>query len=278
MKLRRQHHLCFAALGLVVACAGFFGLYELNKLISAYDGAVAGYRQAQDVDVLQSSFQTQVQECNNALLRDKDETGRARDWQAFQDGERRVAGQVAKLLGALPAGKERALIAQFGRAHAQLGQDCRKGYAQFEAHGFDAAAGDAAVNGKDTGLSGLLEQAGDGILAETAHKVAAATAGSRRANLVFLVATVLGAAAAILAGILVLRSTVRPLGRAVDLAKKTLADPDLDLGTRIEVDSNELHAAWDEPVSAARMALRALPPVSGKRGRPARVAGDWQAT
>ena len=277
MKLRRQLHLCFAALGLVVACAGFFGLYELNKLISAYDGAVAGYRQAQDVDLLQSSFKTQLQKWNNTLLRDKDEPGRARDWQAFQDSERRVAGQVAKLLDILPAGKERALIAQFGRAHAQMGQDCRKDYAQFEARGFDAAAGEAAVNGMDTGLSGLLEQAGDGILTETAHQVAAATAGNRRATLVFLVATVLGAVAAILAGMLVSRSIVRPLGRAAGVAK-TMADPDLDPGTRIEVDANELHAAWDEPVSAARMALRALPPVCGKRGRPARVAGDWQAT
>jgi hypothetical protein len=274
MKLRRQLHLCFAAVGLVVACAGIFGLHELNKLIAAYDGAVAGYRQAQDVDLLQSSFKTQVQEWNNTLLR-KDGTARATDWQAFQDGERRVAAQVAKLLGVLPAGRERALIAQFGRAHAQMGQDCRKGYAQFEARGFEAAAGDADVDGKERGLSGLLEQASDAILAETAHKVAAATAGSRRATLFSLVATVLGAATAILAGILVSRSIVR--GRAVGVAN-TIADPDPYLATRIEVDSNELHAAWDEPVSAARMALRALPPVCGKRGTPARVAGDWQAT
>lgn len=276
MKLRRQLHLCFAAVVLVVACAGFSGLVELNKLISAHDGAVAGYRQARDVDVLQSSFKTQLQQWNNTLLRDKDQTARARDWQAFQDGERRVAGQVTKLLDALPAGEERALIAQFGRAHAQMGQDCRKGYAQFEAAGFEAA-GDAAISGKDRALSGLLVQASDGILAQTAHKVAEAAAGSRRARLFSLVATVLGAAAAILAGIVVSRSIVRPLERAVGVAN-IIADPAHGLGKRIEVDSNELHAAWDEPVSAARMALRALPPVGGKRGTPARVAGDWQAT
>lgn len=273
MKLRRQLHLCFAALGLVVACAGIFGLHELNKLIAAYDGAVDGYRQAQDVDLLQSSFKAQVQEWDNTLLR-KDETARARDWQAFQDGERRVAAQVAKLMGVLPESRERALIAQFGRAHAQLGKDCRKSYARFEARGFEAA-GDAAVNGKDPGLSGLLEQASDAILAETAHKVAAATAGSRRATLFSLVATLLGAATAILAAILVARSIVR--GRAAGVAN-TITDPDLDPGTRIEVDSNELHATWDEPVSAARMALRALPPVCGKRRTPARVTGDWQAS
>lgn len=260
MKLRRQLHLCYAALGLVVACAGFFGLDELNKLISAYDGAVAGYRQAQDVDALQSSFKTQVREWNNTRLRGKDEAEGARDWQAFQDGERRVAGQVARLLGALPAGKERALIAQFGRVHAA---------------GFEAAAGDAAVSSKERILSGLLKQASHGILEETAHKVAAAAAGSRRATLFSLVSTVLGAAAAILAGIVVSRTVVCVSEPVADMAKPVA---DLGLDTRIEVDSNELRTAWDEPVSAARMALRALPPVAGKRGMPPRLSGDWQAS
>ena len=236
MKLSRKLPLCFAAIALVVACAGFFGLYELNGSISTYSGAVASYSQAQDVEVLQSTFKTQVQEWKNTLLRGKDEPQRARYWQAFQDVERKVDGQTAKLLQSLPAGKEREMLEQFSRAHGQMGQDFRKGYAQFEAAGFDAAVGDAAVKGKDRAPSELLVQASDRILAETAHSVAEATAGSRRATLLSLIAMVLGAAAAIVAGIVVSRSIVRPLGRAVEVAKTVAAG---DLREQIEVTSND---------------------------------------
>jgi len=236
MKLSRKLPLCFAAVALVVACAGFFGLYELNNSISTYSGAIATYSQAHDVEVLQSSFKTQIQEWKNTLLRGKDEVQRAKYWQAFQDAERKVAGQAAKLLAALPAGKERDLLEQFSRAHAQMGRDYRTGYAQFGAAGFDAAAGDAAVKGKDRAPSALLVQASDDILVRTARSVGEATTGSRRATLLSLVAMVLGAAAAIVAGVVVSRSIVRPLGRAVDVAKTVASG---DLSTQIEVTSDD---------------------------------------
>ncbi|MBD8529064.1 MULTISPECIES: methyl-accepting chemotaxis protein [unclassified Massilia] len=236
MKLSRKLPLCFAAVALVVAGAGFFGLYELNSSISTYGGAVSSYSRAQQVEALQSTFKTQVQEWKNTLLRGKDEAERAKYWQAFQDGERKVAAQVASLLDTVPAGQEHDLLAQFGRAHRQMGQEFRNGYAQFEAAGFDAAAGDAAVKGKDRAPTELLVQARDVIVGETAHSVAEATAGSRRATLLSLLAMVLGSAAAIVAGIVVSRSIVRPLGRAVEVAKTVAAG---DLRERIEVTSND---------------------------------------
>jgi methyl-accepting chemotaxis protein-1 (serine sensor receptor) len=236
MKLSRKLPLCFAAVALAVAGAGFFGLYELNNSITTYGGAVASYGQAQEVGVLQSRFKTQVQEWKNTLLRGKNDGERAKYWQAYQDEERKVAEQADKLVASLPAGKDRRLIEQFKDAHAHMGLDYRAGYEQFEAAGFDPAAGDAAVKGKDRAASELLVQAGDEIVAETERDVAAAKASSARATFLSLLAMVLGSAAAIVAGIVVSRSIVRPLGRAVEVARTVAAG---DLRTRIEVTSDD---------------------------------------
>jgi methyl-accepting chemotaxis protein-1 (serine sensor receptor) len=236
MKLSRKLPLCFGAVALVVASAGFFGLSELNGSIATYGGAVTSYSRAQGVEALQSTFKTQIQEWKNTLLRGKDEAQRARYWQAFQDGERKVDEQVGKLIAGLPAGKERALLEQFRSAHTRMGQDFRTGYALFEAAGFDASSGDAAVKGKDRAPSALLVQAAREIVAGAGHEVAEAQSGSRRATLLSLLAMVLGSVAAIVAGILVSRSIVRPLERAVEVARKVAAG---DLRARIEVTSND---------------------------------------
>ena len=236
MKLSRKLPLCFAAVALVVACAGFFGLSELNRSITTYGGAVTSYSQAQAVETLLSTFKTQIQEWKNTLLRGKDEAQRAKYWKAFQDEERQVAEHVTRLTASLPVGKERALLEQFSQAHSQMGQDFRKGYAQFEAAGFDATAGDTAVKGKDRAPSELLVQVREQIVARTEESVASAHAGSQRATVLSLIAMVLGAVAAIVAGIVVSRSIVRPLERAVEVAKAVAAG---DLRERIEVSSND---------------------------------------
>ena len=236
MKLSRKLPLCFAALALVVASAGLFGLAELNRSISTYEGAVTSYSRAQGVEALQSSFKTQIQEWKNTLLRGKDDAQRAKYWKAFKDGNRKVANEVASLLKALPAGEQRDMLEQFGRAHDQMGQDYRKGYEQFEAAGFDSAAGDNAVKGKDRAPSELLVKVRNQIVSETESNVAQAAASSKRATFLSLLAMVLGAGAAIVAGVVVSRSIVRPIDRAVKVAQAVAAG---DLRARIDVTSND---------------------------------------
>ena len=236
MKLSRKLPLCFAAVALVVACAGFFGLSELNRSIATYEGAVASSGHAQGVETLLSTFKTQVQEWKNTLLRGKDETQRTKYWKAFLGGEGKVAAEAARLIKTLPAGPERDLIEQFSRAHAQMGQDYRKGYADFEAAGFDPTAGDLAVKGKDRAPSELLVKAREQIVAATVRNVAAAAAGSERATALSLIAMLLGSIGAIVAGIAVSRSIVRPLDYAVGVAQSVAAG---DLRTRIEVRSSD---------------------------------------
>jgi len=236
MKLSRKLPLCFAAVALVVACAGFFGLFELNRSIGTYDRAVVSYSQAEEVEAMLSTFKTQVQEWKNTLLRGKEEADRSKYWQAFQDTERKVAGQLAKLDAELAPGKERELLEQFGRAHTQMGQDFRKGYEAFVAAGFDPAVGDTAVKGKDRAPAELLEQASERIVAATRASAEEAEAGSKRATFLSLVAMLLGSGAAIVAGVLVSRSIVRPLDRAVQVARTVASG---DLRARIEVTSND---------------------------------------
>ncbi len=236
MKLSRKLPLCFAAVALVVACAGLFGLWALNGSIATYDRAVVSYSHAEEVEAMLSTFKTQIQEWKNTLLRGKDEAERNKYWQAFQDSERKVGARLAKLNGELAPGKERTLLEQFGRAHAQMGQDFRKGYEQFAAAGFDPAAGDAAVKGKDREPAELLDQASQQIVAATRDSAAAAEAASKRATLLSLLAMALGSGAAIVAGVFVSRSIVRPLERAVEVAQTVAGG---DLRARIEVTSND---------------------------------------
>jgi len=236
MKLSRKLPLCFAAVALVVACAGFFGLFELNRSIATYDRAVASYGQSGDVEDMLAAFKTEVQEWKNTLLRGKDEAERNKYWQAFQEREREVNTLLAKVQAELAPGKERDLLEQFGRAHTQMGQDFRQGYEAFAAAGFDPAAGDAAVKGKDRAPAELLDQASDQIVAATRVNAELAEAASKRATLLSLIAMVLGSGAAIVAGVLVSRSIVRPLDRAVEVAKTVAAG---DLRARIEVTSND---------------------------------------
>jgi methyl-accepting chemotaxis protein-1 (serine sensor receptor) len=236
MKLSRKLPLCFAAVALVVACAGVFGMTELNRSIGTYRSAVSSYSQAQDVEALLSTFKTQIQEWKNTLLRGKDEAQRAKYWTAFQDSEAKVAQQAKALIAALPAGDQRELLAQFDRAHTQMGQDYRKGYAAFEAAGFDADAGDDAVKGKDRAPSELLVQVREQIVASTAQSVARADASSQRATTLSMLAMLLGSAAAIAAGFMLSRSIVRPLNHAVRVAATVAGG---DLRTRIDIRSND---------------------------------------
>jgi len=89
MNLSRKLPLCFAAVALIVACAGFLGLHSLNRSLVTYSGAVASYGHAHEVEIMQSTFKTQVQEWKNTLLRGKDDAQRVKYWQAFQEAERR---------------------------------------------------------------------------------------------------------------------------------------------------------------------------------------------
>ena len=236
MKLSRKLPLGFAAVTLLVACAGFFGMAQMHSSVDTYRQAVATEGQAQQVQALLSHFRKQLQEWKNTLLRGKVETERVKYWQAFQKNEAEVAAQVQALLAAMPQGEVSTLVTSFGAAHAKMGLDYRRGFQAFEAAGFDAAAGDVAVKGMDRAPAELLVQAEEKMSALSAATVAQADAVGQRATVLSYSLMLLGAVVAIIAGVLVSRSITRPLGEAVVAARSVAAG---DLRTTITISSDD---------------------------------------
>ena len=236
MKLSRKLPLGFAAVTLLVACAGLFGMAQMNRSLDTYRQAVAIEGQSQQVEALLSNFRKQLQEWKNTLLRGKDEAERAKYWDAFQKTEAEVAADVKALHAALPSGEVATLVERFGDAHAQMGADYRRGYQDFVAGGLDPAAGDVAVKGKDREPAELLVQAEHAMSALSEAAVAHADEVGRRASAISYGLMLLGALAAVVAGVLVSRSITRPLGAAVEAARSVAGG---DLRTTIRVDSDD---------------------------------------
>ncbi len=236
MKLSRKLPIGFAAVTLLVACAGFFGMSQMNHAVNTYNAAVVQSGHAQRVEGLLSHFRLQTQEWKNTLLRGKDEEQRVKYWNAFQKNEGELARDVKELVAVMQAGEVRELLTRFGQAHLKMGEGYRRGYADFTAAEFDAAIGDKAVKGMDRAPAELLVQAHDTMVKQTAATVVAAEAVGKRATLLSYTLMLLGAIAAVVAGVLVSRSITRPLVKAVEAAQSVAAG---DLRTTITVSTDD---------------------------------------
>jgi methyl-accepting chemotaxis protein len=221
MNLKIKIPLAFAAISLLMAAFGLFGIYRLSQAIDIYAVAVrVDVANEQAAGALLAEFRLQVQEWKNTLLRGKDIEQRARYWAAFQKNEADVARRAAALRAALPDGEGRELIARFADAHAKMGRDYRQGFEAYAASDGDMAVGDAAVKGRDRAPAELLDQAAKKITAQTAAALQAANDASKRATTLSVVMLVVGALGAIVAGVLMARTIVRPIERAVAAAQR----------------------------------------------------------
>ena len=232
MKLSRKLPIGFAAVTLLVACAGFFGMVKMNHAVDTYEAAVVQADKSQQIERLLSNFRMQIQEWKNTLLRGKDEAERAKHWAAFQKSEATVVEETRTLVAALPDGEVRAQLQRFAEEHVKMGAGFRRGFEGFTAAGFDPAAGDAAVKGMDRAPAELLVQAEEAISKQTAAIAAGADETGRHATVLSYALMLLGAVAAVAAGVLVSRSITRPLEDAVEAAQSVAAG---DLRTTIEV-------------------------------------------
>jgi methyl-accepting chemotaxis protein-1 (serine sensor receptor) len=117
-----------------------------------------------------------------------------------------------------------------------MGEGYRRGYADYTSSGFDAAAGDTAVKGMDRAPAELLAQAQEAMSKQAVATVASAEAVGKQATILSYSLMLLGAVAAVVAGVLVSRSITRPIEDAVEVAQSVAAG---DLRATIEVRGND---------------------------------------
>ena len=181
---------------------------------------------SRDAERLQREFRGQVQEWKNVLLRGHDDALRQHHLDAF-DGEGRLVEQLAKGLATSPDPRTRDLAQAFSGLHAQLQQEYHAALQAFAEAGYDPAAGDTLVRGKDrpvaTALDALSTQA-----TQVAEAALAARSHQARPTLLLRAALTVLAAVLLLAGLAwwLRRAVVQPV-LAVEAAARAVAAGDL---------------------------------------------------
>ncbi|UXB36083.1 methyl-accepting chemotaxis protein [Stenotrophomonas maltophilia] len=181
---------------------------------------------SRDAERLQREFRGQVQEWKNVLLRGHDDALRQRHLDAF-DNEGRLVERLAKGLVTSPDARTRELAQAFIGLHAQLQQDYHAALQAFAAAGYDPAAGDTLVRGKDRAVATALD-----ALSTHATQVAEAALAARsqqaRQTLLLCASLTVLAAVLLLIGLSwwLRRAVVQPV-LAVEAAARAVAAGDL---------------------------------------------------
>ncbi len=193
----------------------------------------ASYAVSRDAEQLQREFRLQVQEWKNVLLRGADDALREKHAAALTEEGRKVA-ELAARVGRAEDGRTRELVAAFMTDQATLQRDYQAALQAYIASGYDPAAGDAPVRGRDRPLA----QALDGLAAHTA-KVADAAIARRASHARELLVT--SAVVTVITAVLLLlalswwlrRAVVRPVV-AVEAAARAVAAGDLDYRVQVQ--------------------------------------------
>jgi len=179
------------AIVLLCALAGLASAWL--KLSTDVPAEVAHSR---DAERLQREFRGQVQEWKNVLLRGHDEALRQRHLQAFDD-EGKLVETLAAGLANSPDARTRDMAQAFSGLHAQLQKDYHAALQAFADAGYDPAAGDTLVRGKDRPVAAALDALGT----QTAQVAeAAVSARSQQARRTLVLSAVEAAARAVAAG------------------------------------------------------------------------------
>jgi methyl-accepting chemotaxis protein len=256
MKLALKLPLAFAASLLLVVAAALFGIFSLNQSIKTFETEVhASHENAAAAGLLLSQFKTQVQEWKNTLLRGKDPAQLDRFWTAFNNVERDIAQASTQLAQALPAGESQDLVRQFAAAHATMGQSYRKAFETFKAADFDHAVGDKAVSGMDREPARLLDAAVKHIAEDSAALAQQAEASATRAANISLALMGLVCVVGVVGGVLFSRSILRPLERAVHVARQVAGG---DLTARVDAQGSDEVAQLLQAMQAMQDKLSAV--------------------
>jgi methyl-accepting chemotaxis protein-1 (serine sensor receptor) len=227
MKLSYKIPFAFAVALLLMFSGALYGIHILNRSIDTFATEVqTNVANERLVSATLVQFKLQVQEWKDTLLRGKQPDKLDKYWSAFQTRERTVDALAAQLDKQLPAGESRALVEQFMRAHAAMGEGYRRGFDAFKAAGFEPSAGDTAVTGVDREPAALLERAAKTIADEIAAVSAQASRDAQSATTMSIVLMLVVLGVGMVGAFVFSRAILRPLDAAVACAK-AVADGDL---------------------------------------------------
>jgi methyl-accepting chemotaxis protein len=165
----------------VLLAAAAYGFWQYAASVQLFDRDVrASQANAIEVLTVETSFKKQVQEWKDTLLRGKKPEALDKHWGAFQQRESDVRGATERMRSSVTDAEASQLIGQFIAAHQQMGEAYRRGLQAFRDHGFDSAAGDAAVAGIDRAPTELLGKAKARFIAIADQDARLASEGARR--------------------------------------------------------------------------------------------------
>jgi methyl-accepting chemotaxis protein len=214
LRLRGKIVLLFAITTLALFAAAAVGFYKFNVSVQAFAKANLAQNNAIDVEATESDFKKQVQEWKDTLLRGKQPDSLNKYWGNFQKRENDVLSEAERLGQNIPDPEAADLVRQFVVAHKSMGEAYRRGLEAFKSHGFDSAAGDAAVAGIDRPPTELLTKAKDQLVTEAAARARAAQEIASRAISTSVMLFIAVTAAGVIIFLIAVQSSIsRPLRR-----------------------------------------------------------------
>jgi methyl-accepting chemotaxis protein len=211
--IRGRILLLFGLCTAVLLLAAAYGFWQYSDSVGVFVRDVkASQANAVDVLVIETNFKKQVQEWKDTLLRGKKPEALDKHWTAFQQREGDVRSAAERMKASVTDAQAAQLIGQFFAAHKEMGEAYRRGLQAFKDHGFDSAAGDAAVAGIDRAPTELLGKAKERFIMVADQEAKQAAERARQTGwtvgLLLALSVVTGA---VLFMIAVQRSISRPL-------------------------------------------------------------------
>jgi methyl-accepting chemotaxis protein len=213
MKLQLRLPLAFLLVLCFVIIPSFWGLISLSHANYRFnDEVLPTLKQQDEIRYVALSFKTQIQEWKNVLLRGKDPAQLNKYWAAFQKEEQFVNTASHALEKSLTDEAEKTRIRQFINAHQLMSEKYHAAFSLFQAAGFDAEKGDAAVKGMDREPAKLLNEATDYLEKKSAAIAQAAIStgdqAKKWATIIILSSSMLG----LMIGVLISRSIIKIIG------------------------------------------------------------------
>lgn len=144
-----------------------------------------------DVNMVLSTFKTQVQEWKNVLIRGHKKDDLDKYWGRFKQREAEIKSQFnAMLSNDVISDKAKSEIRQFLKAHSVMATKYREGYEAFVASNFDPKVGDSYVRGIDREPAKLLASVADDIAKQSEDAIADLKANTRFMLWVILLAAI----------------------------------------------------------------------------------------